>query len=147
VLAAFPVDKRRTYLAGYSMGGFSIFKVGPRGGYRWAGAMCVSGAILNSGARAVGLAWHDVPMYVVTGAHDDSIPTMYGEETARALAALGLPVSFYEEPRGSHLLRTLVPSLERAWVDMHEGKEHPESVPRGGGGALPQRAPPPVARP
>ena len=127
--AAFAVDRGRTYLAGYSMGGFSVFKIGPRGGYRWAGAMCISGAILNSGVRPVSIAWHDMRLYVVTGAHDASIPTKYGEQTAGYLAGLGLPVSFYEEPAGTHALRTLTPALERAWDDMHAGLTRPESVP------------------
>jgi predicted esterase len=143
---ALPVDRRRTYLAGYSMGGFSVFKVGPRGGYKWRAAMCISGALLNSGTRAVATAWHDLPVYVVTGARDESIPTVYGEQTARFLADLGLPVSFYEEQNGSHLLRTLVPSLESAWLDMHAGAERPYSVPHGRGGALPRSAPPPISK-
>ena len=126
---ALPVDRGRTYLAGYSMGGFSVFMIGPRGGYRWAAAMCISGAILNSGVRPVSIVWHDMRVYVVTGAHDESIPTKYGEQTAGFLAAIGLPVSFYEEPRGSHALRTLAPSLQRAWDDMHAGVTRPESVP------------------
>jgi pimeloyl-ACP methyl ester carboxylesterase len=129
VQSAFGVDRGRTYLAGYSMGGFSVFKIGPRGGYRWAGVLCISGAILNSGVRPVSIAWHDMRLYVVTGAHDASIPTKYGEQTAGYLAGLGLPVSFYEEGTGTHALRTLTPSLERAWDDMHAGVTRPESVP------------------
>jgi predicted esterase len=137
-----PVDRGRTYLAGYSMGGFSVFKIGPRGGSRWSGVLCVSGAILNSGVRAVSIAWRYTPLYVVTGAHDESIPTKYGEQTASYLASIGLPVSFYEEPHGSHTLRTLWPSLERAWEDMHAALTRPETVPvaRSGFG-LPAGAP------
>jgi poly(3-hydroxybutyrate) depolymerase len=139
---AFPVDRGRTYLAGYSMGGFSVFKIGPRGGYRWAGVLCISGAILNSGARPVLLAWHDMRMYVVTGAHDTSIPTKYTEQTAGYLAGIGLPVSFYEEPGGTHALRTLTPSLQRAWDDMHAGLTRPETVPTARNGfAAPASAP------
>jgi hypothetical protein len=126
---AFAVDRGRTYLAGYSMGGFSVFMIGPRGGYRWAAAMCISGAILNSGVRPVSIAWHDMRVYVVTGANDTSIPTKYGEQTAGFLAVIGLPVSFYEEQHGTHALRTLAPSLQRAWDDMHAGITRPDSVP------------------
>jgi len=137
-----PIDRGRTYLAGYSMGGFSVFKIGPRGGSRWSGVLCISGAILNSGVRAVTIAWRTTPLYVVTGAHDESIPTKYGEQTAGFLAGLGLPVSFYEEPRGSHTLRTLWPSLERAWDDMHAALTRPETVPIARSGfALPAGAP------
>jgi predicted esterase len=126
---ALPVDRGRTYLVGYSMGGFSVFKIGPRGGYRWAAAMCISGAILNSGVRAVSIAWQTLPVYVVTGAHDESIPTKYGEQTAAYLASLGLPVSFYEEANGTHFMRSLTPSLQRAWDDMHAALVRRENVP------------------
>jgi hypothetical protein len=145
---SFAVDRGRTYLTGYSMGGFSVFKIGPRGGYLWAGAMCISGAILNSGVLPVSIAWHDMRLYVVTGAHDASIPTKYGEQTAGYLAGLGLPVSFYEEPFGTHALRTLTPSLERAWDDMHAGLTRPESVPVARSGfALPAGAPAGTVKP
>ena len=141
-----PVDRGRTYLAGYSMGGFSVFKIGPRGGARWSGVLCISGAILNSGVRPVTIAWRTTPLYVVTGAHDESIPTKYGEQTAGYLASLGLPVSFYEEPRGSHTLRTLWPSLERAWDDMHAALTRPETVPVARGFGLPAGGPPAVVQ-
>ncbi len=129
VQEALPIDRGRTYLVGYSMGGFSVFKIGPRGGYRWSAAMCISGAILNSGVRAVSIAWQTLPVYVVTGAHDESIPTKYGEQTAAYLASLGLPVSFYEEPNGTHFMRSLTPSLQRAWDDMHAALVRRENVP------------------
>ena len=145
---ALPIDRGRTYLVGYSMGGFSVFKIGPRGGYRWAAAMCISGAILNSGVRAVSIAWQTLPVYVVTGAHDESIPTKYGEQTAAYLASLGLPVSFYEEANGTHFMRTLTPSLQRAWDDMHAALVRRENVPIFSAGyALPGAAPGAVQHP
>ncbi|HYW54486.1 MAG TPA: hypothetical protein VE826_10975 [Dongiaceae bacterium] len=145
---AFAADRGRTYLTGYSMGGFSVFKIGPRGGYRWSAVMCISGAILNSGVRPVSIAWKDMRLYVVTGAHDDSIPAEYGEQTAAYLAGLGLAVSFYEEPKGTHALRTLAPSLERAWDDMHASLTRAENVPVARAGfALPGAAPGAVAKP
>jgi pimeloyl-ACP methyl ester carboxylesterase len=147
VQKTFPVDRGRTYLAGYSMGAFSVFKIGPRGGYRWSGVMCVAGAILNSGVRPVSIAWQDMRIYVVTGAHDDSIPTVYAEQTASFLAGLGLPVSFYREPDGTHALRTLVPSLQRAWDDMHASLTRRENVPVARGIGLPGAMPGPVLKP
>lgn len=139
---AFGTDRGRTYLAGYSMGGFSVFMIGPRGGYRWSGVLCISGAILNSGVRPVSIAWHEMRTYVVTGANDTSIPTKYSEQTAGYLAGIGLPVSFYQEPHGTHALRTLAPSLERAWDDMHASLTRPETVPAARNGfALPAGAP------
>ena len=51
VQEALPVDRGRTYLAGYSMGGFSVFKIGPRGGT--AGARrCASPARSSTAACA-----------------------------------------------------------------------------------------------
>jgi predicted esterase len=148
VQEAMPIDRGRTYLVGYSMGGFSVFKIGPRGGYRWSAAMCISCAILNSGVRAVSIAWQTLPVYVVTGAHDESIPTKYGEQTAAYLASLGLPVSFYEEPQGTHFMRSLTPSLQRAWDDMHAALVRRENVPIVRAGfALPGSAPSAVLHP
>jgi predicted esterase len=145
---ALPIDRGRTFLVGYSMGGFSVFKIGPRGGYRWSAAMCISGAILNSGVRAVSIAWQTLPVYVVTGARDESIPTKYGEQTAAYLASLGLPVSFYEEPGGTHFMRSLTPSLQRAWGDMHAAMVRRENVPVVSAGfALPGNAPSAVLHP
>ncbi|MDB5071840.1 MAG: putative esterase [Candidatus Eremiobacteraeota bacterium] len=145
---AFGADRGRTYLAGYSMGGFSVFMIGPRGGYRWSGVLCISGAILNSGVRPVSIAWHEMRVYVVTGTNDTSIPTRYSEQTAGYLAGIGLPVSFYQEPQGTHALRTLTPSLERAWDDMHAGLTRPETVPLARNGfAVPVGAPAAVTKP
>jgi poly(3-hydroxybutyrate) depolymerase len=148
VQRAFDADRGRTYLAGYSMGGFSVFMIGPRGGYRWSGVLCISGAILNSGVRAVSIAWHEMRLYVVTGANDTSIPTRYGEQTASYLAGIGLPVSFYEEPHGTHALRTLTSSLQRAWDDMHASLTRPETVPAARSGfGLPAGTPGAVTKP
>ncbi len=38
-------------------------------------------------------------------------PDEYGEQTAAYLANLCLPVSFYDEPAGTHFMRSLTPSL------------------------------------
>lgn len=145
---AFPIDRGRTYLVGYSMGGFTVFKIGPRGGRRWSAAMCISGAILNSGVRAVSIAWQTLPIYVVTGANDGEVPTRFGEQTAAYLASAGLPVSFYEESKGTHFIRSLTPSLQRAWDDMHAALVRGENVPVVRAGfSLPGSAPAAVQHP
>ena len=126
---ALPVDARRTYLVGYSMGGFALFHIGPRGGYRWKGAMCIAGAMTNNVSRSVLQAWQDLPLYIVNGAYDENVPPRDGAHTAAWLAARGVPVSFYQQSDGTHAMRTLMPALERAWIDMHDGIVHPESVP------------------
>ncbi len=111
----------RVFLAGYSMGGFSVFKIGPTHADRWAGVMCISGAILNSGTSVVSWRFRNTPIYVVTGSKDENIPTEYGELTAAYLSNAGVPVSFYEQEGGLHFLLTLMPSLTQAWHDMIAG--------------------------
>jgi acetyl esterase/lipase len=121
--AALHTDPRRTYLVGYSMGGFTVFKIGPS--YpNWSAVMDISGAMLNSEVATIRFAWRDTPVYVVTGKHDASIPSIYGEETAAYLTSLGVPTGFYEEPDGEHQVRTLIPALTRAWLDMHAQVVH-----------------------
>ena len=107
--------------------------------------MCVSGAILNSETHLVRYAWSDTPVYIVTGANDADVPAKYGEQTAAYLSSAGLLVSFYEEPNGAHQVRTLLPSLERAWLDMHAGTVRPKSVPNGGAPLL--TSPPKTTQP
>ncbi|MGZ3497511.1 MAG: alpha/beta fold hydrolase [Vulcanimicrobiaceae bacterium] len=118
VEAAFPIDAHRVYLAGYSMGGFSVFRVGPLQAQRWRAVMCISGAILNSETETIRFRFRDTPFYVVTGSRDVNIPTVYAELTASYLMNAGIPVSFYEQDGGTHYLPTLMPSLSKAWDDM-----------------------------
>ena len=121
VAAAFAIDPKRIYLAGYSMGGFSVFKVGPVHGGMWASAMCISGAILNSETSAVRSAWSKTPIYIVNGKLDDSIPPQYGLMTAEWLAGVGIPTGFYQAPAGTHMVPTLMTELAQAWSDMLAG--------------------------
>jgi poly(3-hydroxybutyrate) depolymerase len=121
-------DPRRTFLVGYSMGGFSVFKIGPEYGH-WSAVMDISGALLNSEVAQVRFSWRDTPVYVITGKHDVNIPAVYGEETATYLASIGVPTGFYEQPDGVHYVRTLVPALTAAWSDMHAGVIRRDAVP------------------
>lgn len=121
VAAAFGVDPKRVFLAGYSMGGFSVFKVGPARGSRWAAVLCISGSILNSETASVIKAFRKTPIYVVNGKLDDSIPPQYGVFTAEFLASVGIPTGLYQEPKGTHMIPTLMPSLAAAWSDMLRG--------------------------
>jgi len=125
-IAAYDVDQRHVYLAGYSMGGFSVFKVGPLHPSRWSAIMCVSGAILNSETDTVRVQLSQTPFYMVTGRQDTEIPSRYGELTAAFLAGVGIATEFDEEPAGTHYLATLMPSLTTAWNDMLSGAiKHP----------------------
>lgn len=125
---AFRPDEKRTFLVGYSMGGFSAFKIGTS--YpKWAAVMDVCGALQSDAFANVEFAWRATPVYVVTGKHDSVVPARYPRQTASVLASIGVPTSFYEEDSGEHMLRTLVPSLTAAWLDMHSGVVNSRSVP------------------
>jgi len=141
---AFAIDPHRLYLVGYSMGGFSVFKVAPLGCVRWAGIMSIAGAIVNSASHTYLDRCAKVKLYVVNGGDDDSIPPKFGLQTAQYLASNGVPASFYQEPHGTHALRTLESILDRAWSDMLAGAAHPVATVRGpSGNGLPGLTAPP----
>jgi pimeloyl-ACP methyl ester carboxylesterase len=118
---AFAIDGRKRFLAGYSMGGFSVFEVAPVHPDTWSAIMCISGALLGHDAHEVTAMLTRTPFYVLTGSDDDSIPTKYPTATAVYLLTSGLPVSFYSQPHGTHRIVTLLPILTQAWDDMHRG--------------------------
>lgn len=118
---AFRIDPRRKFLAGYSMGGFSVFEVAPLHADDWSAVMCIAGSVLMSNAERVVTMMPRTPFYVLTGSADASIPTRYPTVTAAFLRASGIEVSFYSEPGGQHRLITLLPILTQAWNDMLHG--------------------------
>ena len=122
IAAAFSIPSQRTYLVGYSMGGFSVFKLVPRRPERWAAVMCIAGGVYFSEVDTVIAALRNKPLYVITGSRDESIPTRYPQNTATYLASAGVPTGLYVQPSGTHLLATLMPVLEPAWHDMIGGR-------------------------
>jgi predicted esterase len=121
VANAFHIDPHKVYLVGYSMGAFSVFKVGPVHANEWAGVMAIAGAIVNSETTSVQDQLAHTPFYVVTGTADASIPTQYAQETAQYLAGVGIRTGLYVEKNGTHSVATLMPSLTLAWNDMLRG--------------------------
>jgi len=122
--SALHVDKNRVYLAGYSMGGFSVFEVGVHRAKDWHGILCISGALLGHDASTVVSTMWQMPYYFVTGMDDESIPTAFTQTSAAYLESRGLAVSLYVEPKGRHRLTTLQPSVDTAWRDMLKGVQH-----------------------
>jgi predicted esterase len=116
--SVFAIDRRKRFLAGYSMGGFSVFEVAPVHPDEWAAVMCVSGGLLGSDSSRIVSSMARKPFYVLTGSADDSVPTQYPTATAAFLQSSGIDVSFYSQPGGSHRLVTLMPILTQAWSDM-----------------------------
>jgi poly(3-hydroxybutyrate) depolymerase len=138
---AFAIDSKRVFLVGYSMGGFSVFKVGPLHAERWKGVMSIAGAVVNSETDEVVRRFSRLNVYVVNGGDDASVPAKYGAQTADFLAHAGISVGFYQEPHGTHALRTLNRVLAQAWNDMLAGKVHMDRLPVTGPGIV---APPPL---
>ena len=142
----FSVDRRRIYLAGYSMGGFSVFEVAPSQPMTWRAVMCISGGLLNEDIRTVMATMRQLPTYVVTGSKDDSIDTAYTTATAEFIAGFNERVSYYSVQGGTHRVVTLLPQLRQAWADMHSGtvRQAPEGFARF---SLPRSPSMPVVKP
>jgi hypothetical protein len=120
----------RFYLAGYSMGGFSVFRLGPGAPLGWDGVLAISGALVGSAAPPVLAHWRTTPIYVVFGDRDTNIPTKYGRDTALYLFQQAMRVGYYEQPAGTHYLRTLTPALRAAWLDMLRGVVRDDGIAR-----------------
>jgi predicted esterase len=118
---AFTIDSHRRFLAGYSMGGFSAFKIAPIRPHDWSAVMCIAGSLLASRAARLTASMSNARFYIVTGARDDDVPTTYPTATAVFLRQLGLSVTFYSQPDGTHSLYSLRSILSRAWADMDRG--------------------------
>ncbi len=120
-VVAFNVDPHRRYLAGYSMGGFSLFRIAPMRAADWSAVMTIAGSLLASRAdRVLGTMQH-TRFYVLTGARDGNVPTAYATATAIFLRDGGLAVTFYSDPDGTHSLYSLRSILSSAWTDMERG--------------------------
>jgi predicted esterase len=119
--SAFTIDARKRFLAGFSMGGFSVYRIAPMRPHEWAGVMSVSGSLLKPEADRVTAELHATPFYVVTGELDDNIPCRISTAAAVYLRFNGVPVSYYMQPKGIHRLSSLLPALTQAWNDMLAG--------------------------
>jgi predicted esterase len=121
VQRAFSIDSRKRYLAGYSMGGFSVFRIAPLHPSDWTAIMSIAGSLLASRGPRVLATMARARFYVLTGFHDDNVPTAYPTATAIYLRDAGFAVAFYSQPDGTHALRSLGPILSQAWNDMERG--------------------------
>ena len=118
---AFAIDPHRRYLAGYSMGGFSVFRLAPLHPNDWSAVMSIAGSLLSSRAPGVVSGLQHARFYVLTGARDDNVPTLHPTSTAIFLRDVGLPVTFYSQPDGTHTLYSLRSILAQAWSEMERG--------------------------
>lgn len=121
VTRSFAIDPNKRYLAGYSMGGFSVYNIAPLHPNDWSAVMSVAGSLLASRAPRVTTTMRSARFYILTGAHDGTVPTLWPTTTAIYLRDAGMPVTFYSAPEGTHSLYTLRSILSRAWIDMERG--------------------------
>jgi S-formylglutathione hydrolase FrmB len=119
--SAFAIDPHRRYLVGYSMGGFSVFRLAPLHPDDWTAVMSIAGSLLTSRAPPVTAVLSRTRFYILTGAGDDNVPTAYPTATAIFLRDAGLAVTFYLQPDGTHSLYSLRPILSQAWDEMERG--------------------------
>ena len=118
---AFNVDRRRVFLAGYSMGGFGVFQIAPQHADIWNALLCISGSMTNEDRNAVVRTFGDKTVYVVSGVLDDNVPFRYSQITVRWLRESNIATRFYAEPQGGHSMATFRPSMSAAWNDMLGG--------------------------
>ncbi len=138
---AFTIDQHKRYLAGYSMGGFSIFTIAPMHPADWAGVMCIAGSLLGKRSQLIETKMLSTKFYVLTGTRDEVVPTLFPTLTAIFLRDAGIPVTFYSQSDGTHLLYSLRSILSQAWRDMEAGVVRvPEGLGAGGQG-LPESMP------
>jgi predicted esterase len=123
--SAFTIDVRRRYLAGFSMGGFAVYRIAPMKPHEWAAVLSISGSLLEPEAAGVTRELHATPFYVVTGKLDDTVPCRLSTAAAVYLRDKGVPVSYYMQPTGIHRLSSLLPMLTQAWDDMLAGVVRP----------------------
>ena len=118
---AFTIDPRRRYLVGYSMGGYSLFRLAPIHPGDWSAVMSIAGSLLVSREPLVTTTMRDTRFYILTGARDQIVPTSYPIATAIYLRDAGLPITFYSQLDGTHELYSLRQILSQAWHDMERG--------------------------
>ena len=118
-LVAYPVDRRKLVLLGFSQGGVMAYELALREPERFAGLVALSSwlpeVLARSVAGAPGLG--ALPALVVHGTRDPMLPVERGRASRDALLALGVPTTYREYEMEHEIrpeaLRTLVEWLER----------------------------------
>jgi S-formylglutathione hydrolase FrmB len=129
---AFTIDAHRTFLVGYSMGGYGVYQVGPKRVQEWAGFLTIAGGPNNGDRDAVFDTFTGKPVYIVSGVRDAVIPNSYMRFVAQQLRQAGIPSAYYEQAEGTHRLSTIYPAIARAWHDMLRGIKPGGPVPAPG---------------
>ena len=118
-VVAYPVDRRKLVVLGFSQGGVMAYDLALREPERFAGLVALSSwlpdALVRSLAGAPGLA--QLSAFVVHGTRDAMLPVERGRASRDALLALGVPTTYREYEMEHEIrpeaLRSLVEWLER----------------------------------
>jgi len=115
--AVLPVDDRAVFLAGFSMGGFGVWRHGPESRHRFAGLAVLSGPTRcpkgASGRAGPGAPDPDdpalqlekaagLPIFVAQGELDRAVPVQGAREFAARAAEAGAVVVYREYPGAGH---------------------------------------------
>lgn len=109
--ARHPINKKRIYLAGLSMGAFGVFDALARRPRFFAAAVAVCGA----GDLRTVPAFKDTPLFLAHGALDRGVPIKHSRDMAKALTAAGAKPVFRDYADGGHDV------WNRAFVDPELG--------------------------
>lgn len=99
LLESAPIDRRRVYLVGYSMGGYGTWDLLTRFPKRFCAAVALSGGG-DPGSVTKDLA--DLPVWVFHGAKDTTVPISGSEDMVKAMQAIGATVRFDRDENASH---------------------------------------------
>ena len=104
LIANFPIDPKRIYLTGYSMGGFGTFSlIAMRPDLFAAGIPVAGGAGPNKAPKL-----KDVPVWAVHGDADEVVKVESSRRIVEALQAIDGKIKYTEIPGGDHAIATQV---------------------------------------
>jgi predicted peptidase len=96
--AGWPVDKKRVYIGGLSMGGMGTFELTRRDPSQFAAAFPICGATDPSTAGSV----NKISWWIFHGAKDNVVPPIYSIQMADALKREKASVRFSLYPEADH---------------------------------------------
>ena len=118
----FPIDPKRIYITGYSMGSFGTFNlISMKPDFFAAGIGVAGGASPNKADKL-----KDVPIWAFHGDADDVVKVGSSRRIVEALKAIGGKIKYTEIPGGDHGIATQVYADEEVheWLfEQHKGKE------------------------
>ena len=126
VQARFAVDPDRVHLVGLSFGGFAAWRIACRYPDLFASLTVFCGG----GEPDLAVNLRHLPIRVFHGAKDQRVPVARSREMVAALGRADIPVSFVEDPEGSHVVgrEALGSRLLYQWMSNQVRVRHPRRV-------------------